>query len=150
MNAKLFPFVKIMQSLTNPVQERHRIAAVAIGYACACNSILPSSEVDNAENHYRINVEPFAKRVISVLNEVSVLDTAMALDFARKFWLLRYEAVHKCPRMDAIPGNFFCSVFGVGKFFSPETVEFCNAQANGIAMVYTHVCNMIAENFAQA
>lgn len=150
MNAKLFPFVNVMQSLTNPVQERHRIAAVAIGYACACNSILPSSEVDNAETHYRNSVEPFAKRVISTLNEVSVLDTAMALDFARKFWLLRYEAIHKCPRMDMIPGNFFCSVFGVAKFFSPETVEFCNAQSSGIATVYTHVCNLIAENFAQA
>lgn len=139
-----------MQSLTNPVQERHRIAAIAIGYACACNSILPSSEVENAEAHYRISVEPFAKRVISVLNEVSVLDTAMALDFARKFWLLRYEAVHKCPRMDAIPGNFFCSVFGVAKFFPSETVEFANTHSFGIATVYTHVCNMIAENFAQA
>lgn len=149
MNAKLFPFVSVMQSLTNPVQERHRIAAIAIGYACACNSILPSSEVDNAETHYRISIEPFAKRVISVLNEVSVIDTAMALDFARKFWLLRYEAVHKCPRMDAIPGNFFCSVFGVAKFFPPETVAFADANSSSIATVYTHICNVIAENFAQ-
>lgn len=149
MNAKLFPFVKVMQSLSGAVQERHRIAAVAIGYACACNSLLPTSQLDDAEAHYSISVEPFAKRVISVLNEVSVIDTAMALDFARKFWLLRYEAVHKCPRMDMLPGDFFGSVFGVPKFFSPETTEFVNAQSSNIATVYTHVCNVIAENFAQ-
>jgi hypothetical protein len=150
MNAKLFPFVKVMQNLPGSVQDRYRIAAVAIGYACACNSILPTSEVDNAEEHYRMSVEPFAKRVISTLNEVSVIDTAMALDFARKYWLLRYEAVHKCPRMDMIPGDFFASVFGVSKFFSPETVQFCNAQSQHIASVYVFICNLIAEQFAQA
>lgn len=150
MNAKLFPFVNVMQNLRGPVQERYRVAAIAIGYACACNSILPSSEVANAEDHYRTSVEAFAKRVISGLNEVSVFDTAMALDFARKFWLLRYEAVHKCPRMDMIPGDFFGSVFGVPKFFSPETIEFVNTQSVNIATVYAYVCNNIADNFAQA
>lgn len=150
MNAKLFPFVKVMQNLPGSVQDRYRIAAVAIGYACACNSILPTSEVANAEEHYRMSVEPFAKRVISALNEVSVLDSAMALDFARKYWLLRYEAVHKCPRMDMIPGDFFCSVFGVAKFFPPETIAFCNSQSQNIASVYVFVCNLIAEQFAQA
>lgn len=150
MNAKLFPFVKVMQNLPGSVQDRYRIAAIAIGYACACNSILPSSEVANAEEHYRLSIEPFAKRVISGMNEVSVIDTAMALDFARKFWLLRYEAVHKCPRMDMVPGDFFCSVFGVPKFFSPETQEFVNKQSQNIGTVYTYICNVIAENFAQA
>src|SRR5690606_17761705 len=124
-------------------------AAVAIGYACACNAPLPTSEVEDADEHYRMNVESFARRIISVLNEVSVVDTAMALDFARKFWLLRYEAVHKCPRMNSIPGNFFCSVFGVPKFFSPETVAFVDANSASIAMVYTHIFNIIEEHFAQ-
>ncbi|BAW19223.1 hypothetical protein [Ralstonia phage RP31] len=150
MNAKLFPFVNVMQSLSGPVQERHRIAAIAIGYACACNSVLPTSEVDDAETHYRMTVEPFAKRVVSALNEVSVLDTALALDFARGFWLLRYEAVHKCPRMDQVPGDFFCSVFGVPKFFSPEMIEFANKNNQAIGTVYTHICNVIADNFATA
>ena len=147
MNAKLFPFVKIMQSIPGAVQERHRIAAVAIGYACACNSILPTSEVDDSENHYRVTVEPFARRVISLMNEAAVIDTAMALDFARKFWLLRYEAVHKCPRMDSIPGNFFSSVFGVPKFFSPEMIQFADTHNDSIARVYTHICNVIEDTF---
>lgn len=150
MNMKLYPFVGVMQNLRGSIQDRHRIAAIAIGYACACNSPLPSSEVASAEEHYRMSVEQFSKRVISTMNEVSVLDTALALDFARNFWLMRYEAVHKCPRMDMIPGDFFSSVFGVAKFFSPETVTFCNAQSTNIATVYTHICNVIADNFATA
>ncbi len=150
MNAKLYPFMKVMESLSGPVQDRHRIAAIAIGYACACNSILPSSEVDDADSHYRMSVEQFAKRVISTLNEVSRIDTALALDFARSFWLLRYEAVHKCPRMDQVPGDFFCSVFGVSKFFSPDTVAFANANNAAIGTVYTHICNVIADQFATA
>lgn len=150
MNAKLFPFVNIMQHLSGPVQVRHRIAAIAIGYACACNSILPSSEVDDAQILYTNSVEPFAKRVISTLNEVSVIDTALALSFARSFWLLRYEAVHKCPRMDQVPGDFFCSVFGVPKFFSPETIEFTNEYNRQIGVVYTHICNVIEDNFVEA
>lgn len=147
MKTQFFPFVNVMQNLRGPVQERHRAAAIAIGYACACNSQLPSAEVDNAEEHYRVNVETFAKRVISTLNEVSNIDTTQALEFARKFWLLRYEAVHKCPRMDTVPNDFFASVFGVPKYFSPDTVQFANAQSSNIAAVYAHVCNVIAENF---
>lgn len=149
MNVKLLPFANIVQRLPGAVQERHRIAAVAIGYACACNSILPTSEVDDAETHYRVTVEPFARRVVSTMNEVSVIDTQMALEFARKFWLMRYEAVHKCPRMDAMPGDFFCSVFGVPKFFDPDTQQFCNTHASAIASVYTHICNVIQDNFAE-
>jgi hypothetical protein len=149
MNAKLFPFVKVMQSLTNPVQERHRIAAVAIGYACACSSLLPSTAVENAEAHYRNSVENFSKRVISTLNEVSVIDTAMALDFARKFWLLRYDAVYKSSRMDVMPGDFFCSVFGVSKYFAQDTIDFTDTHAASIGIVYTHIRNVIADHFTQ-
>lgn len=149
MNIRLQPFVTVMQNIRASVQERYRIAAIAIGYACACNSNLPSAEVENAEEHYRMNVEQFSKRVISSLNEVTVIDTSLALEFARKFWLLRYEAVHKCPRMDALPGDFFASVFGVPKYFSPDLIAFANTNATNIAIVYTHVCNVIADTFAE-
>jgi hypothetical protein len=149
MNIKLSPFVNVMQRLRGSIQERQRIAAIAIGYACACNSNLPSSAVEDAAEHYAMNVEAFAKRVISTMNEVSVIDTTLALEFSRKFWLLRYEAVHKCPRMDSVPGDFFASVFGVPKFFSPETTAFANTHANDIATVYQHICNVIAENFTE-
>lgn len=147
MNTTLFPFIKIMQQLQTPVKDRHRIAAIAIGYACACNSILPSSEVDNADLHYTNTVEPLARRVISTLNEVSIIDTSAALDFARKFWLMRYEAVHKCPQMDTLPGDFFCSVFGVPKFFSPETIAFANTNNKEIGFVYTYACNVVKDMF---
>lgn len=147
MKTQFYPFVGVMQNLTGAVQDRHRSAAIAIGYACACNSQLPSAEVDNAEEHYLVNVESFTKRVVSALNEVSSIDTSMAIEFARKFWLLRYEAVHKCPRMGTVPNDFFASVFGVPKYFSPETVQFANTHAVNIGTVYMHVCNMIADHF---
>ncbi len=145
MNTNLFPFIKIMQSLQTPVKDRHRIAAIAIGYACACNSILPSAEVSNAEVHYTNTVDPLARRVISALNEASVIDAPAALEFARKFWMMRYEAVHKCPQMDTIPGDFFCSVFGVAKFFPSETVAFANANSKEIGYVYNYVCTVVKD-----
>lgn len=148
MDLKYQPFVKILQSLQSPIKDRHRIAAIAIGYACACNSALPSAEVENAQQHYINNVEPFAKRVISAFNEATVLDTASALEFARNFWLMRYDAIHKCPRMETIPGDFFCSVFGVAKYFSEEAVAFANKNSKEISFVYTHVCGVIKDNFA--
>ena len=148
MKTQFYPFVGVMQKLTGAVNDRQRAAAIAIGYACACNSPLPSAEVDNAEEHYRVNVESFTKRIVSTLNEVSLFDVVMAMEFARKFWMLRYEAVHKCPRMASVPNDFFASVFGVPKYFSPETVQFANANADNIASVYLHVCNTIADNFS--
>lgn len=149
MKSTLYPFANIMQNLRGHVQERHRAAAIAIGYACACNTILPSSEVENAEQHYKDTAEKFAKQIISELNEVTVFDAVMAMEFARKFWLLRYEAVHKCPRLNAVPGDFFASVFGVQQFFSSETVEFVNKQSDNIATVYAHVCHVIKDHYSQ-
>lgn len=150
MNLNYQPFVKIIQQLKVQIKDRHRIAAIAIGYACACNSPLPSSEVENAEQHFAVNVAPFTKTVLSGFNEAMVFDTAAALDFARKFWLLRYEAVHKCPRMESMPGDFFCSVFGVPKFFSPQEIAFANEHSRDISSVYTYICNLIKDQFVGA
>lgn len=149
MDVKYTQFVTVLQRLDAAIKDRHRIAANAIGYACACNSPLPSAEVECAETYFKINVAPFAQRVISGFNEATVIDTAASLDFARKYWLLRYEAVHKCPRMDCLPGDFFCSVFGVPKFFSPDDVEFCNKFSQQISYVYSQICGMIKDLFVE-
>lgn len=149
MNLNYQPFIQTLQRLQTPVKDRHRIAAIAIGYAIACNSILPSSEVDNVETHYANTINPFAQQVISGFNEATLIDTTAALEFARKFWIMRYEAVHKCPRMETIPGDFFCSVFGVAKFFSAEDITFANTNSKEISFVYNNVCNLIKDLFVE-
>lgn len=147
MDLKYQPFVQILQRLQSPIKDKHRIAAIAIGYACACSAGMPSAEVENAELHYVNNVEALAKRIISAFNEATVIDTASALAFSRSFWLLRYDAIHKCPRLESIPGDFFSSVFGVSKYFSADLIDFANKNNEEISFVYTHVCNVIKEHF---
>lgn len=147
MNAKLIPFVDAVQNITGAVQDRHRIAAIAIGLACSCNSQLPTSKVEDTELHYRNIVEGQSKIVISQLNEAIVFDSKLALDFARKFWLLRYNAVYNCARVDSVKGDFFASVFGIAKFFPPELVEFADNNNVSISSVYLQACNFIQEQF---
>lgn len=144
-NQKFQPFVLSIQNMQLAVQLRSKIAAYAIGYAIACNMALPSTEVENAQDYFRVNLEPLSKRVVSVFNEQILLDCNTACDMARNFWLLRYEAVHKCPRMDQIPGDFFSSVFGVSRFFAPRDVEFLNEHASNVNMVYQKACNIVQE-----
>lgn len=144
MNLQLTPFVKAMQSMSLPVQSRQRVAAIAVGYACACTAALPSMEVTDPEDFFRTTHLPYVRRMVSFFNEGTVIDTALAQEFARNFWQMRYEAVHRCPRMDAIAGEFFASVFGAGKFFAPETRQFCNDNAKDINAVYQVACTLMA------
>lgn len=145
MKLDLIPFINAMQSLRCDISTRQRIAAVAIGYAAACNSPLPSGEVASAGEHYDANIRPLVRQVVSRFNEGILFDLALAQDFARNFWMMRYDAVHSCPRMDQIPGNFFCSVFGVAKYFSEEQQQFCNQHNQDIAFVYRTCCAIIKD-----
>lgn len=145
MNLKLMPFMNAMQQLRSDVVTRQKVAAIAIGYASACNCPLPSGEVANASDHYNSAVAATVRRIVSTFNEGVLFDVTLAQDFARSFWLMRYEAVHRCPRMDQIQGNFFCSVFGVAKFFSPENHKFCDENASNINVVYQATCAIIQE-----
>lgn len=143
MNLNLLPFMNTMQLLRTDVVTRQKIAAVAIGYASACNCALPSGEVQSASDYYNSNVANTVRRVVSYFNEGVLFDVSMAQEFARNFWLMRYEAVHRCPRMDQIQGNFFCSVFGVAKFFSDENRQFCDQNATDINFVYQSACAIV-------
>ena len=144
-NQKFHPFVLAMQNMQLAVQQRSKIAAFAIGYASACNMALPSTEVENANDYFRLNLEPAIKRVVSTFNEQVLLDCQTACDMARNFWLLRYEAVHRCPRMDQVDGDFFASVFGVQRFFAPNDIAFLNENAPAINSLYNKACELVKE-----
>lgn len=150
MNLKLTPFIYTLQSLQMPIQSRQRAAAIAIGYAAACHIPLPTSEVADAEDYFRANAMAAVRSTVSFFNEGVVIDTNLAQEFARNFWLLRYEAVHRCPRMDQLPGDFFGSVFGVARFFAPETQVFCNEHAKAISAIYCTACDLITDTLQKA
>ena len=145
MNVKLIPFVNILQSMQIPIQSRQRAAAIAVGYATACHIPLPTAEVADAEDYFRANAQSTVRTTVAFFNEGVVIDTNLAQEFARNFWLMRYEAVHRCPRMDQIPGDFFGSVFGVARFFAPETQAFCNENAKAINAIYQSACGLITD-----
>jgi hypothetical protein len=145
MNPKFTPFINAVRELTQPVKDRSKIAAFAIGYAAGCNIDLPSSELTDPSAHYDVNIAQGIGCLVSEFNECIVVDTVSAMVFARSFWLLRYEAVHRCPRMDQIPGNFFYSVFGVANFFSDADVDFLNTHSKDINTVYHKVCRIIEQ-----
>lgn len=146
MNPKYIPFINAVRELPQAVKDRSKIAAFAIGYAAGCNIALPSSELSEPSSHYDVNIAQSIGRLVSGFNECIVIDTVAAMAFARSFWLLRYEAVHRCPRMDQMPGNFFCSVFGVANFFSQADIDFLNEHAKDINTVYHKVCRFIEQN----
>lgn len=150
MNLKMLPFVNVLQTLQLPIQSRQRAAAIAIGYAAACHIPLPSSEVADAEDYFRSNSQATVRSVVSLFNEGVVIETNLAQEFARNFWLMRYEAVHRCPRMDQIPGSFFCSVFGVARFFSPKAQAFCDENAKSINAIYQVVCGLVTDMVQEA
>lgn len=140
---KYHPFVTAFQNLPLAVQARAKCAAYAIGYAAACNMALPSTEVDSHGDYYTANLESGVKTIVSNFNEQILIDCTVALEMARKFWMLRYEAVHRCPRMDQIEGDFFASVFGVERLFAPNDIKFLNENAKNINILYQRACEVV-------
>ncbi len=145
MNQNYIPYIETVQALSQPMAVRTRVVAAAIAYAAGCHMALPSAPAASAADYYTQNVERNVKVIISRFNEQMLLDCPLAIDYARKFWLYRYEAVHQCPRMNQVPGDFFYSVFGVAEHFSAADVAFLNENAADIHRVYTAVCRLLDE-----
>lgn len=143
MKQQYLAFINSVANLEQAVQVRSKIAAIAVGYACACNVDMPSAKVHSPELHYKGLAELSVKRWVGEFNEAVVLDCNLALEAARSFWMMRYNAVHNCPVLSDVPGDFFQSMFGSTQHFSPAMIALLNENNVSIARVYRTACNAI-------
>lgn len=128
-----------------PVYDRSQIIAAAVGQAIACRMAIPSAPVSSSQEYFDANIMSEAMNLISSFNEQAVLTVSLSLDYVRKFWLMRYDISAKCPRRTRSDNDFFGAFFGVHDYFSPQEIEFLNANFSVIFDVYSSVCDCLAE-----
>lgn len=97
-------FVTFMSTGMRP---RSVLASIATAKAIAARLMVPSSPVEDITNYYDISFQIEVTALVSRINEVFITDVDTVLDYARRFYFVRYFCVN--PK-----GNVFC--------VNPETV----------------------------
>lgn len=138
MKTKFIAFHGQADRLITDPTKRSEILAAAIARAIANVQPLPSSAVDSAVNYFNTQVLPNVRNAVSDWNESMVFNTKSALDFARSFWMIRYNAAHPNARpLYDSPYDFFCTTMGVNGYISEVQYNFLNEQKETILALST-------------
>lgn len=76
-----------------PVDQKHKIIAVALARALSLHLQLPSSPVISIYTHYADKCGKFVDDMICKINESYVIDCKLVSDLTFKFYKLRYDLV---------------------------------------------------------
>lgn len=114
-----------------------RTFAIAAAVACSVADYLtvPTSKVDSPSGEYARSAALLVRDHIGCFNEVAPFDVRLALELARKFWMLRYETVHVRRLHDVCPGDYFCGYFSVNRNFSGDEIASLNKLAPEIGLL---------------
>ena len=110
--------------LTGP--DRTFAIAAAVASSVADFTDVPATKVDSPSGEYARSAAMMIGDQIACFNEVAPFDLRLALDLARKFWMLRYETIHTRRVHDVNPGDYFCGYFNVNRNFSKSDLECLN------------------------
>jgi len=144
MQTKFISFHDQANRLITDVLARSNILAAAIGRAVANVQPLPSSPVESASGYFNTHALPQLRTIVSEWNENMTVNTAICTEYARIFWLLRYNAAHpnSRPLYDS-PYDFFCTTMGVKSYVSDEQYAFLNTHKETILALSSSVSRML-------
>lgn len=91
---KYSPYMNAVAALTLPSSVRGFILASAVASAIASTLPVPAEPVASPESFFNANNALDARNTIGIFNNVAVLNYDQACALVRKFWILRYNAVH--------------------------------------------------------
>lgn len=98
--------------LSNGVRPRSKLTSLAVAKFLASRLLVPVGEVDELASYYSMSCSMQVKADLSKLNEVVPLDTDTILDYAERFFVVRYYAVNPKPQIcclntDTVLQDFF-------------------------------------------
>lgn len=93
--SKLCPDTQqFLNYLSSGERTRARLTSIAIGKALSITMSLPSAPVENIQQFYKASVLIELNTKLSCLNELAVIDFETALDYAYRFYVVRYYAAY--------------------------------------------------------
>lgn len=98
--------------LTNSGIGRNKLTSLCIGKAIADNMQMSSSMVTDIESFYRTTLKLDIMRLVSTINELTLVDTEAVLNYVASFYTWRYRAAYSprviiCSSQDTAIEDFF-------------------------------------------
>lgn len=123
LNEKTKPYFKTVTSLSIPLKERMVVVAAAVASGIAEKLSVPADAVASPESFFNSTHAVSTNTAIGEYNNAAVLDYDLAKEMVRKFWVLRYNALHG-KRIVVFRKGCFSSCFsGIDAMFSPEEIK---------------------------
>jgi hypothetical protein len=131
-----------IRSKLERAQDYEKVMGLCLGIAVARITAIPSSEVENIEQHWQQQVCYEAKKVICFFNEQLVVNVDAVMDTARQFYLARYSAAHPPVQItpyfrDGEVGTFMEGYLGVSQHICADARSWLNKYPQA----YTTICN---------
>lgn len=139
MNPKYLKFTTAVSGLRLTGPDRSFAIAAAVASSVADFSEIPATPSDTPNSAY-LNMAAMAIRgAVGAFNEASPFDVRLALDLARKFWMLRYETLHVRRIHDADADNYFFGYMNVKRNFSEDEICCLNKHSKEINILEIYV-----------
>lgn len=142
-NQKYAPYLSAVTGLALASDVRGFIVAAAVAAAVAATIPIPTDEVISPESHFNANFAGEARNKIGEFNNVAVLNYDQACELVRKFWILRYSAVHG----RAVPifsGGCFAECFsGIKYIMSQDEIAILDANTPAFGKVRQSVATIL-------
>lgn len=103
-------FVTELSSLN---ASRSMVSTLALARALTLCSNLPSTPVDDVDGFFRTHIQVELEATLNTINELMVVDVKVVMDYALKFYKVRYNAAH--PQCSVFS---FCCDTAIQDFFS--------------------------------
>ena len=118
------PSIDFISRVSNTSGNRTPAFALAAAYVVSSKVALPSAEVVDITQYYRLQSEVEVMRLLGILNELLPFDFRLAKEAALAFYRFR----HRCVNPLAIPLAFHQEsaiedFFGISSFFSNDTLD---------------------------
>lgn len=138
-NEKYLPYFKSVNSLSLTAEKRSFIVSAAVAAAIAYRAPVPFEKVNSPEAFFSSNILINARTKIGEFHGVATLNFDAAVELTRKFWLVRYNTLHRPNSVIFKTGRFADSFAGFLTEFSEQEMALLNELAETFVRINTSV-----------
>jgi hypothetical protein len=139
----------IASRVSNPMLNR-QATSISLGVAISKAIAVGSMAQGNITHQWDTVLVHTALELVGAFNEQIIVDTELAMETARAFWIMRCNALNADLDQVILPsgvGTFIEKVFGLNENANPKTIAFCNDNSAVVATITNRICTLLSNKF---
>lgn len=125
---------------------RSLLTSLAIGKTLANTANLPSAPIEDIESFYKASIQIPLRTRLSALNELVVIDCDTVLDYARRFYLVRYHTAFPSRKVYCmVPETALEDFMGLTLALAPEAVQAIKANPVELTKLHNSLTDLFEE-----